>query len=650
MRFSSDFIEKVRDANNIGEIIGQYTELKGNGHRLTGRCPFPDHSDKSPSFSVTEDAQLYYCYGCKKGGNTFTFLETFNGMAFPEAVEYLARRANIALPEPEAHEKRPGALTGDQKDMYLKVNRLAAVHYHHNLKSMPPEHPAQEYLVKRGLDADVVEKFRLGLSTDEWQGLANLFESKEVPLKAPETLGLIRPKKTAPASGPTKAEHYFDLFRERLMFPIFSATGDVIGFGGRTLGDALPKYVNSSDSPVFHKSRVLYGLHETGKFIRAQDEAIVVEGYMDAISLYAAGIKNVVAILGTAFTPEHAKLLKRYTLNVKMLLDGDEAGINAAEKSLPVLLTAGLMPKGFILPDKMDPDDFVRAQGAEALKNEIERAPELFNLLLRKRWLANYHGSASEKVQVIGEAAMSLGQMPNKQLMDLYLMELSRQLDVDLGWVRRALAQTIQAAQPRTAAPAQQGSSVSSGPTRPDAMPRVQSQPNSHPTPPITAAESIELTDGQPARVSLKGAPKDEAFVLSLLLYNQALMQDLVDAGHDEVLTMISHVGVREILSRAVERFKTKPQSYSMIAASLSSEVEEPAVLAASLAVKSAAASTESSEGSDRKLMSDYIGAIRSRYQKQQTKNIVNQMREGTTPEMLEKVQAIQRDRLGKDE
>lgn len=654
MRFTQDFIEKVREANNIGEIIGQYTELKGSGHRLMGRCPFPDHSDKSPSFSVTEDNQLFYCYGCKKGGNLFTFLELFNGMSFPEAVEFLARRANIALPEPDAREKRPGALTGDQKDLYLKINRLAAVYYHHNLKAMPPEHESQKYLVKRGLNAEIVEKFRLGLSTDEWQGVGNLFESKGVPLKAGEALGLLKPKKTAPASGPKKADHYFDLFRERLMFPIFSPSGDVIGFGGRTLGDALPKYVNSSDSPVFNKSKVLYGLHETGKFIRAQDEAIVVEGYMDAISLYAAGIKNVVAILGTAFTPEHAKLLKRYTRNVKMLLDGDEAGINAAERSLPVLLAADLLPKGFILPDKMDPDDYVKAQGAEALRAEIDRAPELFTVLLSKRWLASYHGLPSEKVQVISEAAMGLGQMPNKQLMELYLLELARQLDVDLSWVRRALAQTVQT---NTARMPNAGGLPSSGPTapggasrpdvvRPNAAPEAQKQPVRSSVD-ATLTPSEELTDQAPVRVSLKGAPKDESFVLSLLLYNQGLMQELVDAGPDEIIKMISHAGLRELLRRAVDRYASKPEAFSTIAAGLASEVDQPAILASSLPVTSM---LSEAEGAAKKLMADYIGAVRGRYQKLQTKNLVTQMREKTTPEMLEQVQQIQRDRLGKDD
>jgi DNA primase len=400
LRFAQDFIEKVRESNDIGEIIGQYTELKGTGHRLMGRCPFPDHSDKSPSFSVTEDQQLFYCYGCKKGGNLFTFLELFNGMNFPEAVEFLARRANIPLPE-STTPPRPGAVSSDQKDTLLKVNRATAVYFHHNLKACTPDSPVRQYLVKRGLTDEIVETFRLGYSTDEWQGLGRHLVAKGVQTEALEKLQLIKPKKNpGPAQG---IDRYFDLFRDRLMFPIFAPNGDTLGFGGRVLDDTLPKYVNSADSPVFHKSKVLYGLHETGKFIRAQDEVIVVEGYMDAIALYVAGFKNVVAILGTAMTPEHAKLLKRYTSNVKMLLDGDEAGINAAEKSLPILLAAGLMAKGLILPEKLDPDEFIKERGAEALRTELDRAPELFNVLLTKRWLANYHGTDSEKVQVVNE-------------------------------------------------------------------------------------------------------------------------------------------------------------------------------------------------------------------------------------------------------
>ena len=652
MRFGQDFIEKVREANDIGEIIGQYTELKGTGARLMGRCPFPDHSDKSPSFSVTEDQQLFFCYGCKKGGNLFTFLELFNGMNFPEAVEYLARRANIALPEPEAGARKPGGVSSDQKDMLLKVNRATAVYFHQNLKAQSDDSPVKQYLVKRGLTDEIVEKFRLGYSTEEWQGLGRHLVAKGVKVEALEKLQLIKPKK---APGPAQGiDKYYDLFRSRLMFPIFGPNGDTLGFGGRVLDDGLPKYVNSADSPVFHKSKVLYGLHETGKFIRAQDEVIVVEGYMDAIALYAAGFKNVVAILGTAMTPEHAKLIKRYTTNVKMLLDGDNAGINAAEKSLPVMLAGGLMPKGLILPDGSDPDEFVKSRGADALRTELDRAPELFHVLLTKRWLSNYHGSDSEKVQVVGEAAVALGPMTNKSLMELYLLDISRQLDVDLGWVRRAIAQAVQALAPRQAPGAVSRPQGSNAPAPVAPRGNESTPPNLDFAPPdsnFAPGEDDEeagetLTNQRPTVVSLKGAPKDETFVMSLLLYNEGLLRDLVEAGPTEILKMMGHAGVRETLERAVARYKAKPEGFAQIAPSLASEVDMPALLAGSLPLTS----NLTGENADKKLMADYLNAIRRRYMRAQGKSLVNQLREGATPEMLEQVQALQRNRLGKDD
>lgn len=644
MRFSQDFIDKVRDANNIVEIIGQHTELKGAGSRMSGRCPFPDHSDKSPSFSVTEDNQLYFCYGCKKGGNVFTFLETYNGMSFPEAVEFLARRASIPLPEPEEGQRKRTGLSSDQKDTLLKINRAAAVFFYHQLKAQPEDSPAKKYLVKRGLSDDIVEKFRLGLSLEDWQGLANHLAAKGVPLEMAEQLGLLKPKKNAPAKTQSVADKYFDLFRDRLMFPIFSTTSDVIGFGGRTLGDALPKYVNSSDSPVFHKSKVLYGIHETGKFIRAQDEAIVVEGYMDAISLYAAGVTNVVAILGTAFTPEHAKLLKRYTLNVKMLLDGDEAGISGAERSLPILLEAGLMPKGFVLPDKMDPDDYVKQKGADVLRAEIARAPELFNLLLTKRWMAKYHGSASEKVQIVEEAAMALKGMQNKQLMDLYLLEMTNQLDVDINWLRRALQQSQAALQARVVRTPAQTTPVPHVGSGQSASPRPfhdEARTSSAPLLDVHSLEVSSLTDEPAPRVVLKGAPKDEGFVLSLILHNEVLMRELVEAGPEDVAAMFAHEGVRSLLLRAVRRYQEKPEGFTGLAATLASDVDLPGLLGVSVPLIPA----DASEAAIKKLLADYLTAIRTRFQKAQLREMTQELRDRPSPEKLEEFMLLQRER-----
>lgn len=355
MRFDESFIEKVQQANDIVDIIGTHTELREKGDRLWGRCPFPDHAEKTPSFSVSSSSQLYYCFGCKKGGNLFNFLKDYQGLNFREAIEFLARRASIAIPEEAPHK----IAARDSRDLLLKVNKAAAIYFHQAIKALPTEHPVQGYLLKRGLTSEIIEKFRVGLTGDDWQGLINVLNGKRAPLTAAETLGLIKKKKTG--------SDYFDLFRNRIMFPIFSPSGDVLGFGGRTYTDENPKYLNSPETPLFSKGKVLYGLHETGKFIRSEDRAIIVEGYMDVIALYAVGIQNTAAILGTAFTPEHAKLLKRYTTQVTMLLDGDEAGMNAAEKSLPILLAAGLRVKGCFLPGGKDPDDFVKENGVEAL-------------------------------------------------------------------------------------------------------------------------------------------------------------------------------------------------------------------------------------------------------------------------------------------
>ena len=748
MRYSQDFIEKVRESNNIVEIIGQYTELKGSGHRRMGRCPFPDHNEKTPSFSVTDDNQLFYCYGCKKGGNVFSFLQTFNGMSFPESVEFLARRANIALPESDESGFKPRGPSRDDKETLFKINKLAAVYFHQELKSEPLDSPVRQYLEKRGLTDEIVEKFRLGLSRDAWQGLTEHFVSRKVPLEGAETLGLIKPKK-----GGRVGDSHFDLFRDRLMFPIFSPTSDVIGFGGRTLGDGMPKYVNSSDSPVFHKGKIFYGIHETGRYIRAQDEVIVVEGYMDAISLYVAGVKNVVAILGTAFTADHAKLLKRFTLNVKMLLDGDEAGISGAERSLPILLEAGLMAKGFVLPEKMDPDDYVRANGADQLRNDIASAPELFNLLLNRRWLQDYHGSPSEKVQIIDQAAMVLRGLQNQQLIDLYAVEMARQLDVDIPWLRRALHQSIQArrvvitantaggsasntpagsnpantrpsfagtrpnpggayAPTPTARVSQQAGSAPQSGARSNIQSDIQSEVRSgvrsgirsevRPSgPPDFTGEPFPGDDSAPQRaaqfaplaaqsepdegvrsdssttplISLKGAPRDEALALSLLLHSRELFTEDAENGPTELLKILSHLGVAQVLLLAVEKYRQKPESFASLAASLASCVDQPAIITCSIgamrnfATGANAKAGQNKAGSDenresemysnrsdddspesrqqeRRLMSDYFTAIRKRSLKVQALALANQLRDQSSPEKLEQFMNIQRDRL----
>lgn len=630
MRFSPDFIEKVRDANNIVEIISQFTELKGSGGRLMGRCPYPDHSDKSPSFSVDEHRQLFHCFGCKKGGDVFNFLETYNGVSFPEAIEHLARRASIPLPEPEnGGPQRQARASQDAKELFYKLNREAAVFWHRQLKALPTDHPALVYLERRGLSRELIDVFRIGVSLPDWDGFVNHLESRNAPLAAAETLGLIRKRKTG--------QGYFDLFRERIMFPIFSPTGEVVGFGGRTFGDGTPKYLNSPETPVFSKGRTFYGLHETGKYLRSMDEAIVVEGYMDAIALYAAGLKNVVAILGTAFTAEHAKVLKRYTSNVKMLLDGDEAGMSAADRSLPILLEAGIAAKGFFLPEKLDPDDFVRDKGAAALRAELDRAPELFSLIVARE-MRGYAGSPSEKVRIIELLAPVFKVIKSSGLLELYFHELAQRLDVDFAWVRKTASDAVRA-------------TVSAAAPRERRAPAPTLVPTPGP-PPLEEGDTgfplEDLTAKAPEFVSLKGAPRDEAFVLSLALHNETLLRAVRDGG---VVPALSHDGVRRMLELAFERYGQMPKEFARLAASLSAVTDQPQVLSSSLEVVEALRTSRSGGESDigdeqdgssgateealLKVLGDYMNAIRRRHLKNQAKQLANQIRNSSSAEAL---------------
>lgn len=611
MRFDESFIEKVQQANDIVDIIGTHTELREKGDRLWGRCPFPDHAEKTPSFSVSSSSQLYYCFGCKKGGNLFTFLKEYQGLNFREAIEYLARRASIAVPE----EAPKQTAARESRDLLLKVNKAAAVYFHQAIKALPANDPVQEYLAKRGLNAEIIEKFRVGIASDDWQGLINVLNSKRAPLTAAETLGLIKKKKTG--------SDYFDLFRNRIMFPIFSPSGDVLGFGGRTYTDENPKYLNSPETPLFSKGKVLYGLHETGKFIRSQDRAIIVEGYMDVIALYAVGIQNTAAILGTAFTPEHAKLLKRYTSQVTMLLDGDEAGMNAAEKSLPILLASGLRVKGCFLPGGKDPDDFVKENGVEALNQHLDSARELFTLVIG-RWLEDYKGSAGEKVDFVMKVAPLLRAAESQQLVELYIGELAQRLDVEILWIRKTL---------------QEWSRNQSAKAAPNSsQQRVSFAKDSVPTQEITSDENESL----PEQISIGKSPKDEAILLSILLHNRTLFEKAESDGSFE---FFMDDGLRKLSRMALAKHLQNPSGFDSLAASLASYVDVPSVITSALEITQG----RKDEDEEERIMTDYLAAVRKRFLKNQGKAIANQLRDGSTQdrnETLEQFMNVQRDRL----
>jgi DNA primase len=585
VRFSQDFIDKVRDATNIVEIISQHAQLKRSGSKLSGLCPFPDHREKTASFSVDETKQFYYCFGCKRGGNCFTYLRDYQGLPFSEAVEFLAERAGIAIPKSSAdkasHEE------DERRKAFLKLNRDVALFYHQNLLKLSPTHPVRAYIKKRGLSDETVEQFMLGFASDSWNDLADFLKHSKTIQNA-LVLGLVKAK---------RSEGHFDTFRSRLIFPIISPVGEVLGFGGRILGEGNPKYLNSSESPIFSKGRVFYGLNEASKHIRAEDSIIVVEGYMDFLALYQAGIRNVVATLGTALTEEHARLLKRYTRNVVVLFDGDAAGLNAADRSLPVLLKAELLPRGFLLPENLDPDEYVRKEGAEKLKSELRGAQDLFVLYLG-RLLKKFGGRSTDKVRFMDVVRPILSQMPDERLKDLYIEELASRLGVQVGWVQKS----VRAAKGTVVAPPEKDKIVSKN------------------------------------NILKIKVPNEESMLLGLALNQEAFLSQIIAS---EVVQYFEHPLTKDLLDRVIELYGQRPNDFDKLTSILSSQIDDPSVLMQHLDTRM----TDSSEDQGRQLLRDCVQKVKQRFLKSQARAIVNELKAEQDPKKLEQFVNILRDR-----
>lgn len=630
MKFTEEFIERVAHANNLVDVISQYTQLKPAGGGLMGRCPFPDHPEKTPSFSVSEHKQVYHCFGCHKKGNIYTFLQEYNGMSFRESVEYLAGRANIALPELNREESSAADAQSKKKKQLAVVNKWAAQYFHETFLALPSDHPAKAYAHKRGLNQDLINEFKIGYASEEWDGLVKYFESKNVPLSLAEEARLVKAR-TGGKSG------YFDIFRDRLMFPIFSTMGEPIAFGGRIIAQGEPKYLNSPETLVFHKGRVLYGLSQTAKFIRTEDQAIVVEGYMDLVSLYKAGICNVVAPMGTALTFDQGKLLQRMTQNVVVLFDGDSAGQDAAERSLPLLLAANVHPRGLILEDNMDPDDFVTKFGREALLEKIKAAPDLFSLMLGV-WLKDYRGEASQKVQITDKLAPLFAAISDSRLRQLYFTEVAGRLRVDEKWLRQALVpgkkdtgyqnnfRQNSSQNPSQNAVSQRAGGVTSG----AAHGRFDHTANAGPD------LQKPLTEDVVDKIKLKGTSQAEAYLMGLVLKNHANFAAFDSAN---IMEEIPHPGVKEVLKRASEVYRQAPEKFDKLTSLLTSFVDQPSLLFASV-------SMDIAPEDEAKLLQDCIIRIREQYIQEKTKQLAIEMKNSPSPEKLELMMKLQKDRL----
>ena len=421
MYYSDEIIEEVRSRNDIVDVISTYVKLQKKGSSYFGLCPF--HNEKSPSFSVSRQKQMYYCFGCGAGGNVFTFLMEYENYSFVEALRYLADRAGVDLPEQEYSEAE--RRRADEKAVLLEIHKRAAQFYYVQLKSSQGEQ-AMAYLRGRQLGDDTIKAFGLGYSSKFSNTLYQFLKSKGYADDMLAKSGLITMDEK---HGP------HDKFWNRVMFPIMDANNRVIGFGGRVMGDAKPKYLNSPETLIFDKSRNLYGLNRARTTRKSY--FLLCEGYMDVISLHQAGFTNAVASLGTALTAGHASLIKRYVQEVYLTYDSDDAGTRAALRALPILKDAGITAKIIRMEPYKDPDEFIKNLGAEAFEERIEKARNgfMFSLEILER---DYDLKSPEgKTGFLNEAARRLGRFEEEIERNNYIEAVAEKYHTGYEELRR---------------------------------------------------------------------------------------------------------------------------------------------------------------------------------------------------------------------
>ena len=406
-------LNEILSRIDIVELISEYLPLKRSGRGYTALCPF--HHEKTPSFIVSQQKQIFHCFGCQAGGNAFGFLMKYDRLEFPEAVETLAKRAGVLIPRDERQIKNQGI----SQELH-KINEIAADFYS-NLLHSPEGAAALNYLKKRGMSPETIRKFRLGYAPDKWDGLLNYLRSKNIPLSLIEKAGLIIAKDN---------QGYYDRFRQRIIVPISDVRNRVIAFGARVLDNSLPKYINSPETAVYSKSKTLFGLNLSKEAIITQDCAVIVEGYFDLIAPFQAGITNIAASCGTALTTEQVRLLKRYSRNIVMIYDADDAGQSATMRSLEMLAEEDMNVKVVRLEKGYDPDAYIRHSGPEGFRDLITGAKDSVDYMLDTLKAKYDPADISQKARIASEILPLVAKFKNEILKSEYLKKLSRELGV----------------------------------------------------------------------------------------------------------------------------------------------------------------------------------------------------------------------------
>jgi DNA primase len=417
--FSDDTRERVRNANDIVDVIGSYLPLKRAGANFVALCPF--HKEKTPSFNVNPHRQIFHCFGCHKGGDVFRFVMDYDSVDFVEALRRLADRAKIPL---EFEKSSGGEQTRHLKEQLLQMHDQIAKRWQNALANEASGQIARDYLAKRGVSAEAIKLFRLGYAPDLWDDTVNWAKSKDHDLTLVEKGGLILKRE--------QGDGYYDRFRGRLMFPISDEQGRVIAFSGRVLSgdEKAAKYVNSPETPIFIKSKVFFGLDKAKRAILDAGHAIICEGQLDMIACFMAGVQNIVAPQGTAFTPDHARIIKRFTDEVILCFDSDSAGQEAAVRALDSLLASGLAIKVATIPPPHDPDSFVKAKGGLAFKQLMDRADGFFDYYLSRLCATNETNSDKGRLAVLHAMAEAVHKTGNVVLIDTYAQKTALRLGV----------------------------------------------------------------------------------------------------------------------------------------------------------------------------------------------------------------------------
>lgn len=416
-----DTIRRIKNAANIVDVISDYLVLKKAGRDYKGLCPF--HSEKTPSFTVSPDKQIFYCFGCHTGGTVFSFIMQHEGVPFPDAVRTVAAKYSIEVPTKHLTPAQKEQLS--EKDRLYSANEQAVAYFRQMLNDPQKGQRARSYLIGRGMTRKIIDGHQLGYAPAQWDGILRYLQNKGVPVALMEKAGLVIPRKDG--------NGHYDRFRDRVIFPILNTNQQVVGFGGRVMGDDLPKYLNSPETPIFNKGRGLYGIHKANRAARSMGKIFVVEGYFDVLAMHLYGIENSVATLGTALTADHVQLLKGMvgqSGKIYLVFDSDQAGIRAAKRSVPIFEQGHLEARVLILPAGHDPDTYLREYGPDDFNKAADKSLSMISFIIQMA--ISTHGMSLEgKIKIVDEVHETLATVNDTVARALYVKELAEKIDID---------------------------------------------------------------------------------------------------------------------------------------------------------------------------------------------------------------------------